>query len=291
MTVAVTGAGGFVGSAVLRVLEEAGLPSLPLSRHDLAQADFSGIETVIHCAALAHRTGKERPGEDAFDAVNHRLVVELANRAKATGVKRFVFVSTIYTVAGNPMPLTPDMPLRPREGDAYAIAKARAEAALLAMDGIEIVIARPTLIYGPDARANLKALMRLCDSPLPLPFGFANNCRSLVSLKNAARALVFLSNAPTQKVAGRIFHLAEAEPRSTREIITKARKTMGRGARLLPVPLWMMKLALTMLGKKGLYDQLFGNFIVDGSALTKAGFDYLPGDPELAAMALASRKN
>lgn len=291
MKIAVTGAGGFVGSAVLHELQEAGLPSLPLSRSDLAQADFSGVETIIHCAALAHRTGKERPDEEAFDTVNHRLVVDLANRARSAGVKRFVFVSTIYTVAGNLMPLTPDMPLRPREGDAYAIAKAKAEAALMAMDGIEIVIARPTLIYGPDARANLKALMKLCDSSLPLPFGMAENRRSLVSLQNAARALVFLSTEQTEKVAGRIFHLAEAEPRSTRELVTKVRQALGRGAKLLPVPLWMMKLALTMLGKKGLYDQLFGDFLVDGSALTKADFDYLPGDAELAAMALQARNN
>lgn len=171
MRVAVTGATGFVGSALVSKLEAAGHNVMPLSREDIHDADFSGVETVVHCAALAHRTGAERPDAKTFDAVNHRLAVELARKAKAQGVRRFVFVSTIYTIAGNPSPLAPDMPLAPR--DDYGRAKARAEAALLAMTGLDIVIARPVLVYGPGARANLKALMKLCDSRIPLPFGAA----------------------------------------------------------------------------------------------------------------------
>ncbi len=285
MTIAVTGAGGFVGSAVLRLLEETGQSALLLSRENLAQANFTGIETVIHCAALAHRTGAERPDQKTFDAVNHRLAVELAHRARDAGVKRFVFVSTIYTVAGNPQPLVPDMPLLPKAGDAYASAKTQAEAALRTIEGIEMVIARPVLIYGPGARANLKALMRLCDSAVPLPFGNATNRRSFVSLQNVARALVFLATAPTEKVAGRVFHLAEPEPRSTLELVSKARASIGRPARLLPVPRWVMKVLLTALGKGSLYDQLFGDLVADGSAINKVGFDYLPGDAQIEAMA------
>ncbi|WP_343313995.1 NAD-dependent epimerase/dehydratase family protein [Brucella sp. BE17] len=291
MIVAVTGAGGFVGSAVLQALGQADHAALPLSRHDLSQANLSGVEAVIHCAALAHRTGAERPDPKAFDAINHRLAVELAHRARHAGVKRFVFVSTIYTIAGNPQPLEPDMPLMPKEGDAYASAKALAEAELLAMQGIEIVIARPVLIYGPGARANLNALMRLCHSALPLPFGAADNARSYVSLQNVARALVFLAKAPTEKVAGRVFHLAEPQPRSMRELVRKARAAMGRPARIIPVPKWLMRLALVSIGRQGLYDQLFGDLVADGSAMTKAGFDYLPGDKQIDAMARDAMRN
>ncbi|NKC03000.1 NAD-dependent epimerase/dehydratase family protein [Ochrobactrum haematophilum] len=251
MKIVVTGAGGYIGSAVARQLHDEGHQVTPLSRNDLADADFSGIETVVHCAALAHRTGAERPDADAFDAVNHRLTVELAAKAKLAGVKRFIFVSTIYTIAGNPSPLTPDMPLSPRADDDYGRAKAKAEAALLAMTGIEIVIARPVLVYGPSARANLRALMKLCDSAFPLPFGMANNQRSFVSLQNAARALVFLSQASAEKVAGRVFHLAEPKPRSTRELVSIARRAMGRPTRLLPLPPVLMRLLLTGLGKRG----------------------------------------
>ncbi|AAL52418.1 MULTISPECIES: NAD-dependent epimerase/dehydratase family protein [Brucella] len=287
MRVAVTGAAGFVGSALVSKLEAAGHNVMPLSREDIHDADFSGVETVVHCAALAHRTGAERPDAKTFDAVNHRLAVELARKAKAQGVRRFVFVSTIYTIAGNPSPLAPDMPLAPR--DDYGRAKARAEAALLAMTGLDIVIARPVLVYGPGARANLKALMKLCDSRIPLPFGAANNKRSFVSLENVARALIFLSEAPAEKVAGRVFHLAEPQPRSTREIVGKARAAMQRPARLVPVPPLIMKFLLGGIGKRGLYDQLFGNLVADSSLLIEAGFEYLPGDPQLELMARAAK--
>lgn len=290
MTIAVTGAGGFVGSAVLRLLEQTGQSALPLSRENLAQANFTGIEAIIHCAALAHRTGAQRPDPKTFDAVNHRLAIELAHQAREAGVKRFVFVSTIYAIAGNPQPLVPDMPLMPKEGDAYAGAKAQAEAALRTIEGIEMVIARPVLIYGPGARANLKALMRLCDSAVPLPFGAADNRRSFVSLQNVARALIFLATAPSEKVAGRVFHLAEPQPLSTRDLVSKARAAIGRPARLLPVPRWVMKVLLTATGKGGLYDQLFGDLVADGSAMTRAGFDYLPGDAQIEAMARTATK-
>lgn len=285
MRIAVTGAGGFIGSALTQMLAGEGHEVLPLSRNALSGPDLSGVETVVHCAALAHRTGAERPDAATFDAVNHRLAVELAARAKAAGVRRFVFVSTIYTVAGNPSPLTPDMPLKPR--DDYGRAKARAETDLRELSGIEIVIARPVLVYGPRARANLKALIRLCDSGLPLPFGLANNRRSFVSLENVARALTFLSVAPAQKVAGRVFHLAEPQPRSTKELVTKLRAALGKPSRLVPVPPVVMRLLLSAAGKSGLYDQLYGDLVADTSSLIDAGFDYLPGDRQLEAMAQA----
>ncbi|KAB2678695.1 NAD-dependent epimerase/dehydratase family protein [Brucella tritici] len=283
MKIAVTGAGGFIGSALTQMLVGEGHDVLPLSRNELSDPDFSGVETVVHCAALAHRAGAERPDADTFDAVNHRLAVELATKAKAAGVRRFVFVSTIYTIAGNPSPLTPDMPLKPR--DDYGRAKAKAEADLREINGIEIVIARPVLVYGPGARANLKALIKLCNSGLPLPFGLANNRRSFVSLENVAHALTFLSVAPAEKVAGRVFHLAEPQPRSTKELVTKLRAALGKPFRLVPVPPVFMQLLLSAVGKGGLYDQLYGDLVADSSSLIEAGFDYLPGDRQLEAMA------
>jgi UDP-glucose 4-epimerase len=153
-----------------------------------------------------------------------------------------------------------------------------------------VVIARPVLVYGPDARANLRALMKLCDTGLPLPFGLANNRRSFVSLENVARALVFLVNAQKDQVSGQTFHLAEPEPRSTRELVSKARKAMGRPSRLLPVPAFLMKVLLTLVGRQTLYEQLFGDMVADTSSLLAIGFDYLPGDPQIAAMAIAAQK-
>ena len=283
MKIAVTGAGGFIGNALTKMLLGEGHKVQPLSRNELSDPDFSGVQTVVHCAALAHRTGAERPDAATFDAINHRLAIELAIKAKAAGVRRFVFVSTIYTIAGNPLPLKPDMPLNPR--DDYGRAKAKAEADLREISGIEIVIARPVLVYGPGARANLKALIKLCNSGLPLPFGLADNRRSFVSLENVARALTFLSLAPTEKVAGCVFHLAEPQPRSTKELVTKLRTALGKPLRLVPVPPILMNVLLAAVGKSGLYDQLYGDLVADSSSLIEAGFDYLPGDRQLEAMA------
>lgn len=289
MTVAVTGAGGFIGSALCAYLTATGHEVVGLSRTELTNPDFTKVNTVIHCAALAHRTGSERPTSEAFDAVNHRLAVELAHKARSHGVRRFIFVSTIHTIAGHPSPLVPDMDLAPR--DEYGSAKAKAEQALLQMDGIEIVIARPVLVYGPGARANLNALVRLCDSILPLPFGCANNRRSMVSLKNAVRALTFLAGAPASKVAGRIFHLAEPEPRSTKELVIKIRKALGRRSNLLAVPVPIMKIILNGVGKGTMYEQLYADLIVDTTSLIEAGFRYSPGDPQLELMAKSLSKS
>ncbi len=283
MKIAVTGAGGFIGNALTKMLLGEGHKVQPLTQNELSDPDVSGVQTVVHCAALAHRTGAERPDAATFDAINHRLAIELAIKAKAAGVRRFVFVSTIYTIAGNPLPLKPDMPLNPR--DDYGRAKAKAEADLREISGIEIVIARPVLVYGPGARANLKALIKLCNSGLPLPFGLADNRRSFVSLENVARALTFLSLAPTEKVAGRVFHLAEPQPRSTKELVTKLRTALGKPLRLVPVPPILMNVLLAAVGKSGLYDQLYGDLVADSSSLIEAGFYYLPGDRQLEAMA------
>lgn len=287
MKIAVTGSGGFIGKALVGQLQAEGHEILSLSRGALSEPDFSGVDVVIHCAALAHRTGAGRPDAATFDAVNHRLTVRLAEQARQAGVRRFVFVSTIHTIAGNRQPLTTGMPLAPR--DDYGRAKAQAEAALITMEGIEAVIARPVLVYGPGARANLHALMKLCDSRLPLPFGLASNKRSLVSLENVARALVFLAEMPAEKLSGRIFHLAEPETRSTRELVTKARQALGRPLNLLPVPPCIMKLLLSAVGKSNMYEQLFGDLIVDGTTIERAGFRYRPGEGQLAAMAITAR--
>ncbi|SPU72292.1 putative epimerase/dehydratase family protein [Brucella suis] len=112
----------------------------------------------------------------------------------------------------------------------------------------------------------------MCGQPHSiLPFGAANNKRSFVSLENVARALIFLSEAPAEKVAGRVFHLAEPQRARTREIVGKARAAMQRPARLLavPVPPLIMKF-LGGIGKRGLYDQLFGNLVADSSSLIES---------------------
>lgn len=282
MKIAVTGAGGFIGSAVLAHLEQAGHQAVRITRDRLAKPDFSGVEAIIHCAGIAHKTGRNAADPAEMDAVNHHLVLSLAAQARDAGVSRFVFVSSINVVAGQPSPLTVNMPYHPLS--AYGEAKALAEQGLLKMQGIECVIARPALTYGAGAPGNLQSLLRLCDSRLLLPFGCADNQRSFVSLNNVVRGLEFLAQAQRSKVAGRIFHLADPLPLATKQLVTLFRQMMNRPRNLMPVPRFVMKAGLVLLGKQVMYEQLFENMIIDGHDLEEAGFRYADNTACLADM-------
>lgn len=279
MKIAVTGAGGFIGRRLMVHLAQQGHDLRQILRAELSQPDFTGIECVIHCAGIAHQNS---PDLTQLNAINHLLPLSLAELARDSGVKRFIFVSTINVVAGNPSPLTINMPYHPLSS--YGQSKALAEQGLLKMQGIDVVIARPALVYGAGAPGNLRSLLRLCDSGLPLPFGRAENKRSFVALENVVRALEFMAQADSSHVAGKIFHLADLLPISTKQLVTNLRQRMSRPNRLVPVPHLLMKAGLTLFGKKALYQQLFEDLIIDGHDLENAGFTYENGQADIAAM-------
>ena len=283
MKIAVTGAGGFIGRRLVVYLREQAHEVQIIARHELSEPDFSGVECVIHCAGIAHRSGKNAADPSEMDAINHRLAVALAEQARTAGVKRFIFVSTINVVAGHPSPLTTDLSYRPLSD--YGHTKALAEQGLLKMQGIEIGIARPALVYGAGAPGNLRLLLKLCDSAVPLPFGCANNQRSFVSCNNVVRALEFMAQADQAQIDHRIFHLADPVLLSTKQLVTRLRQAMGKANRMVPVPRPLMKAGLTLLGKKAIYEQLFEDLIIDGNDLKAAGFTYHDGQPDMAAMA------
>jgi UDP-glucose 4-epimerase len=271
--IAVTGSSGFVGQAVVQHLRTAGHDVIGVSRKDLPTVDLSPIETIVHCAALAHRKGAGEPSLQEYDDINHRLTVELANRAKAASVKRIIFISTINVVAGNPGPLNPRMPYSPTTE--YGRTKAAAEQSLLRLTGIESVVLRPPLVFGAGAPGNLRALMKLCALPVPLPFGLVQNVRSLVSIESLARAIDFLASAKSEAVAGRVFHVSD-QPISTSEIVRHARKGMGRDPGLFPVPPLAMRWALKLTQRGSMADQLLGDLVVDSSDLIKLGWQPAP---------------
>ncbi|HWD12490.1 MAG TPA: NAD-dependent epimerase/dehydratase family protein [Pseudochrobactrum sp.] len=283
MKIAVTGAGGFIGRRLVQHLCEHAHEVRIIARHELSEPDFSGVECVIHCAGIAHRSGSNAASPAEMDAVNHRLALVLAEQARAAGVKRFIFVSTINVVAGHPPPLTADLSYHPLSD--YGHTKALAEQGLLKMQGIEIGIARPALVYGAGAPGNLRLLLKLCDSVLPLPFGSANNQRSFVSLSNVVRALEFMARADRVQIDHRIFHLADPVALSTKQLVMMLRQAMGRANRMVPVPRRLMQAGLIPLGKKAMYEQLYEDLIIDGSDLEMAGFAYSDGQPDMTAMA------
>lgn len=271
--IAVTGSSGFIGQAVVQNLRTGGHCVTSVSRKELASVDLSTVETIVHCAAIAHRKGAGEPSPQEYDDINHRLTVALADRARVASVKRIIFISTINVVAGNTGPLSPSMPYSPTTE--YGRSKAAAEQSLLRLPGIEPVVLRPPLVFGAGAPGNLRTLMKLCALPVPLPFGLVQNVRSLVSIESLARAIDFLASAKSEAVAGRVFHVSD-QPISTSEIIRHARKGMGRNPGLVPVPPMVMRWALNLTGRSFMADQLLGDLVVDSSDLVELGWQPAP---------------
>jgi UDP-glucose 4-epimerase len=286
MKIAVTGGAGFIGRALVEHLRAIGHEPVVLNRADLAAPapKLSDVEALIHCAGLAHRDGRNSPTAEEFDEVNHFMAARLARVAAALGLRRFVFVSSISVVAGNPGPLRTGMPHAPI-GD-YGLSKAAAERSLLAVEDIEIVIIRPPLVYGPGAPGNLRALMRLCHSGLPVPFGMVENARSMVSRTNLVEALAHLATTD-RSVDRQIFHIGDP-PISTRELVRRARAAMRKPARLVPVPPIVLRAVLSLAGRARMADQLLGDLLVDSDALLEIGWRprILTGE-DIEAMAIA----
>lgn len=281
MKIAVTGTTGFVGAALVPLLKTGGHDVLPI-RHSDAIMPLDGTDAVIHLGGLAHRTAGTMPTSEEFEQANHFYTRRIAECAREAGVRRFVLVSTVNVVAANPGTLSPDMPIKPLSP--YGESKAHAEQAVLAVPAIGPVILRPPLVYGAHAKANIRELAKLALAPWPLPFASVNNRRTMVGLSNLVEAIAFAATAPG--VEGRIFHVTDARDLSLREIVGTIRRSLGRPERMYPVPVRLMRHLLQAAGRSHMADQLFGDLIVDGSALNKAG--WMPRhDPaeDLGAMA------
>ena len=285
MKVLVTGANGFVGLAVLQRLNEIrGLQSVGSVRRaawltgttvvevgDLtAQTDWSltlaGADAVIHLAARVHVMQEtEIDPLPAFRAVNVNGTFNLARQAAAAGVKRFVFISSVK-VNGESTPsgeafTEADVP---NPQDAYGQSKHEAEQCLRQVSadtGMEVVIIRPPLVYGPGVKANFAALIRAVQRGLPLPLGGLHNQRSLVALLNLVDFIVICITHP--QAANQTFLVSDGQDLSTTELIRGLAQAAGMPARLLPMPVWVLQAGASLLGKSDAVRRLCGNLQVD----------------------------
>ena len=281
--VLLTGATGFVGSAVLPVLLADGMRIRVLSRrparlpsdvelHVADQMDddglaraVDGVHTVCHLAGRAHVTGRDRRQQHAFDAANVDGSLRLARAAFAHGAARMVFVSSIGAVgATSPpgRPWTEDEPCRPTTP--YGRSKQRAEQALrdeVGRYGAELVVIRPPLVHGHGAPGNLARLSRLVSRGVPLPLAGVDNRRSLIHVANLARVLSAAITVPA--AAGQIFHVRDRCDYSTPQIVTAAARAAGRRPRLFRAPLPMVQAAASITGRTAIFEQLTGWLQVD----------------------------
>lgn len=287
MTLLVTGSSGLVGRRLCHRLMREGLPVREVVRSSESAVCFGhrvsigsidratdwadallGIQVVIQLAARVHvMQDTEADPLTAFRAVNVDGTLNLARQAAAAGVKRLVFISSVKvngesTVAGSAFSETDS----PDPQDAYGQSKYEAEQGLLqiaADTGMEVVIIRPPLVYGPGVKANFAALMRAVKKGLPLPLGAIHNQRSLVALDNLVDFIITCITHP--KAANQTFLISDGQDLSTAELVRGMAQAAGVPARLLPVPVWVLELAGRMMGKTDAIQRLTDNLQIDSS--------------------------
>lgn len=251
---------------------------------------LTGVHVVVHCAARAHVMRELMTDAlAAFCEVNVAGTLRLAQQAAAAGVQRFVFLSSIG-VNGNQSTEPFTEASVPHPHDAYAVSKFEAEQALLdlsAQTGMEVVIIRPPLVYGPGAPGNFGSLVRAVQRGLPLPLGAVHNQRSLVALDNLVSLVLLCADRDrSPQAANQVFVVADGEDVSTSTLLRKVARAAGRPSRLLPVPASWLRAGASLLGKRAVADRLLGNLQVDATkARTLLGWQpVVTMDEQLAKM-------
>lgn len=309
MNILVTGATGFVGRALIRTLEAAqihsvigsvrnGKQSSDGSTQVIAVGDLSeetdwtvaleNIDVVVHLAARAHiLDGVDDLAE--FNRVNVRGALRLAEQALESGVKRFVFISSIGVNGGQTRGEAFSEGSIAAPHAIYAESKQRAEDQLrsrLSNSDMELVIIRPPLVYAADAPGNFQRLLKLVASGVPLPFGMTNNQRSMVSLENLTNFITLCIDHPA--AANELFLISDGVDVSTKEMVSLLAEGMGKKARLIQVPDFVARYAFAILRRPKLYTQLYGSLVVNSSkAQTSLG--WIPPQSPSVALKQAGR--
>ncbi|WP_249555177.1 SDR family oxidoreductase [Shewanella sp. 8A] len=278
-----SGATGFVGESLLSLLSDEThvvgrtKPIYPcvffnldmLNNPDYSDA-LSNVEVVIHSAARTHMMNKKfstiQEQLDEYQKINNYATIAFAKQASLMGVKRFIFISSIkvHGESTNTLRKFTSVDKHAPE-DFYGKSKSEAEVQLQALGnktGMEIVIIRPTLVYGPGVKANFASLMNLVYKGVPLPFGcITQNKRSLVSVVNLVDLIITCIDHP--KAANQVFLVSDDHDVSTSEMVREMAKALGKPAWQLPIPIWCYKLVGKLFNKSDVVDRLTGSLQVD----------------------------
>ncbi|HAA93484.1 MAG: NAD-dependent dehydratase [Rhodospirillaceae bacterium] len=269
--VLVTGAGGFIGRHLTPVLENAGWNVRGIGRKETGDLDgnvdwqpyLEGVESVVHLAARVHAMGDRADNPDALSAhlrANRDATGKLGEQAESLGVRKFVFLSSVKVHGeASELPLQGNAPVDPL--DPYGRSKADAEQALLASaKQMNVTILRPPLVYGPFVKGNFRKLLNIVDKGVPLPLGATDNRRSLIYVGNLADAIRVALDAPPG------IHLpSDGDPISTTALIRELAQALDRPARLIPVPVPLLRVAGHLTGKSNFIQRLVDSFVVDGT--------------------------
>lgn len=281
-SIAVTGADGFIGAALCSVLSARAHHVIRIVRRphgagndrrvvaDLASCEqldavLSGADAVVHLAGRAHVLREtESDPEAAFRRSNVDATVRLVEAAARVGIRRFVFVSSIgvngnctlgtpFTESDVPAPVEP-----------YARSKLAAEQQLQAAAGaagIETVVVRPPLVYGPGVKGNFLRLLRLVDRGIPLPLATVDNRRNLIGVENLSELLSLCVERPG--AAGELFLAAEPEAHSTAQLLRAMAMALGRPNRLFGFPPGILRASARLVGLQTQFDKLCGSLEVN----------------------------
>ncbi len=277
-TVLVTGATGFVGHALVPLLQRSNLRVLAASRSDskpipagatrvrlsavhtddVIRDRLTGVSSVVHLAARVHVL-KDTASDpvSAYREANVDATLALARAARERGVQRFVFVSSVKVFGEQGHFRETDRPL---PVDPYGQSKLEAELRLRQFgdtSGMDVVIVRPPLVYGPGVKANFAALMRLVARGVPLPLGAVKNRRSYLAVDNLADAIraILMHATPINDT----FTITDGVDLSTAELVGQLAAAMGRRVVLIPVPPAMLLAAATMIGRRAWASRLLGS--------------------------------
>lgn len=230
------------------------------------------IDVVIHLAGRAHVMNENSDDPiSEYRKVNLHGTVNLAEQAVLAGVKRLVYASSIK-VNGESTPLdnkfTETDPINPQ--DPYGISKSEAELALhqiASRSNLEVVIVRPSLIYGAGVKGNFMQMLKVLAKKIPLPLASVHNRRSLVYVENLVDALITCATHPA--AAGETYLVSDGEDISTPDLLQRLGGAMGRPARLFPCPLLLLKLAGRLTGKSNQIERLLGSLQVDSGKIRR----------------------
>lgn len=290
--VLVTGASGFIGRDLVQRLSRSGWRVRAAQRGadpepvgagvacvrlpDLSQpVDWSplldDVTHVVHLAGIAHATATIP--EATYQAVNAEAVRTLAEASRRAGLKRVVLMSSVRAQCGPSAGQELREEDEPAPVDSYGRSKLQGErwlAEALAGSQTDWTVLRPVVVYGQGVKGNVAALLKLAQSPVPLPLGSFAGKRSVLGLANLAAGVEYALHAET--ASRRVFLLADPEPLTLGEIIGAMREGMGRRSGVVTVPLAALKAVATVAGKRDAWERIAGDLVVSTAALEASGW-------------------
>ena len=285
--VLVTGASGFIGRPLVAALLRAGYAVRAVTRRQVSFPDsvevaivpdfinlidwnpvLRGVDVIVHLAGMVHSEIHDTAYSE-FDQINWIATQRLAHAAKGAGIDRFVYVSSVRAQVGASAMHAVREQDEPCPTNQYGRSKLAAERAIRAA-GVPFTIFRPVVVYGPHPKGNMRTLVRLARSSLPLPVASFTSRRSVLAVDNLISAIIFALNNPV--TIGETYLVADSKPMTIGEILTMLRKIQGRLLSTIYAPQVIVRLLLIICGRGDLWSRFSGDLVVDTSKLESVGW-------------------